>query len=186
MELERPGDPREDDLLSDLGPEWWDDDEYALRSYVGPTPSEELIASVQKELGYRLPSSYVALMRRHNGGVPKRTCVPVAAPTTWASDHVMLTGIFGIGRDLDLSLGGGLGSRFWIEDGWGYPDLGVYFADCPSAGHDLIAMDYREVGPEGEPRIVHVDQGDDYAVTVLAPNFAAFVRGLRDEEEYLV
>lgn len=64
----------------------------------------------------------------------------MAIPAAGAGDHALLTGIFGIGRDLDLSLGGGLGSRFWIEDGWGYPDLGVYFA--------------------------------------------AFVRGLRDEEEY--
>jgi hypothetical protein len=31
------------------------------------------------------------------------------------------------------------GSRFWIEV-WGYPELGVYFGDCPSAGHDMIAM----------------------------------------------
>jgi hypothetical protein len=71
-----------------------------------------------------------------------------------------------------------------LAEEWGYPDLGVYFADCPSAGHDMIAMDYRSVGPTGEPRIVHVDQEWDYAVTVLAPNFAEFVRGLRDETAF--
>ena len=46
----------------------------------------------------------------------------------------------------------------------------------------MIAMDYRDVGPDGEPRIVHVDQEWDYAVTVLASGFAEFVRGLRAEE----
>jgi hypothetical protein len=73
---------------------------------------------------------------------------------------------------------GDAGSRFWI-DIWGYPDLGVYFADCPSAGHDMIAMDYSESGPSGDPRIVHVDQDWGFAVTVLAESFAEFARGLR-------
>jgi hypothetical protein len=39
-------------------------------------------------------------------------------------------------------LGGTFGSRFWIEE-WGYADIGVYFADCPSAGHDMLCLDYR-------------------------------------------
>lgn len=80
---------------------------------------------------------------------------------------------------LPNSLCGETGSRFWIEE-WGYPDIGVYFADCPSAGHDMIAMDYRFVGASGEPQIVHVDQEWDYAVTVVAPTFAEFVRALRE------
>lgn len=62
-----------------------------------------------------------------------------------------------------------------------YPDLGVYFANRPSAGHDMIAMDYRDCGREGEPRIIHVDQEWDYSITVLADSFTKFIRGLRDE-----
>jgi hypothetical protein len=60
----------------------------------------------------------------------------------------------------------------------------VYFAACPSAGHDMIAMDYTESGPLGEPRIVHVDQEWDFAVTVLAHSFAEFARGLRRAETF--
>ena len=164
---------------------WWDDSEYGNRWYVGPAPTDVLIASVEDELGYRLPAAYVAMMRRHNGGVPRLTCFPTSTRTTWAEDHVAISGIFGIGRDLACSLCGETGSRFWIEV-WGYPDLGVYFGDCPSAGHDMIAMDYRDVGPAGEPRIVHVDQERDYGVTVLAPSFAEFVRGLRAEGDFEV
>ena len=174
--------PSDPDLLADLDvQEWWEDSAYALRKYVGPTQTDALVASVEDELGYGLPSSYVAMMRRHNGGIPRLSGFPTSTRTTWSDDHVAVTGIFGIGRDLAYSLCGTAGSRFWIEE-WGYPDLGVYFVDCPSAGHDMIAMDYRGVGPDGEPRIVHVDQERDYSVTVLAASFAEFVRGLRDEE----
>jgi hypothetical protein len=174
----------ERDLLADMDPqEWWVDSASALREYVGLTPTDVLVASVEDELGRRLPPSYLAMMRRHNGGIPRLSCFPTVTPTTWAEDHVAVTGVFGIGRDLTYSLCGPSGSRFWIDE-WGYPDLGVYFADCPSAGHDMLAMDYRDCGPEGEPRIVHVDQEWDYAVTVLAISFADFVRGLRAEEVF--
>jgi hypothetical protein len=45
-------------------------------------------------------------------------------------------------------------------------------------------LDYRECGPVGEPRIVYVDQEAGYRVTVIAPDFASFVRGLVDEDEF--
>jgi hypothetical protein len=173
---------RDLDLLGDLDPQaFWDDSPYALQEYGGTAPAGTLIASVEEELGYRLPPSYVAMMRGRNGGVPRLRYFPTSSSTTWADDHVAVTGIFGISRHLASSLAGSAGSRFWIEE-WGYPALGVYFADCPSAGHDMIAMDYRECGPGGEPSIVHVDQERNYGVTFLAPSFARFVRGLRDEE----
>ncbi|MFC4942530.1 SMI1/KNR4 family protein [Pseudonocardia sp. GCM10023141] len=172
------------DLLADIDPaQWWDDSDYALRTYVSPAPADELVMLVEEELGYRLPASYVAMMRRHNGGIPRLTCSPAPSPTSWASDHVELSGIFGIGRSLRYSLCGAIGGRFMVEE-WGYPELGIYVANCPSAGHDMIAMDYRDVGAAGEPRIVHVDQERDYAVTELAPTFAQFVRGLRDARDF--
>ena len=37
--------------------------------YTEEAPSDELIASVEQELGYKLPASYIWLMKRHNGGV---------------------------------------------------------------------------------------------------------------------
>ena len=36
----------------------------------------------------------------------------------------------------------------------------------------------------GEPRVVHVDQEAGYRITVLAPDFAGFVRALRPESDY--
>ena len=163
--------------------EFWEDSEYAQESYVSDPPSDELIAEIELELGYKLPASYITLMKQQNGGIPHNTNFPTTEATSWAEDHVALTGILGIGRDKDYSLGGGLGSRFMIEE-WGYPDIGVYFADCPSAGHDMIVLDYSACGPDGEPTVAHVDQEGDYHITQLAPNFAAFVLGLVHDDVY--
>ena len=162
---------------------FWDDSEYALEQYVGEFPSDALVASVEEELGYRLPAAYVALMRTHNGGIPRNSCCPAPTRTTWAEDHVAVHGIMGIGRTLDYSLAGAVGSHFWTVE-WEYPAIGVYFADCPSAGHDMIAFDYRTCGPDGEPQVVHVDQEWDYRITVLAPDFATFIQSLRPEQDY--
>ena len=62
---------------------------------------------------------------------------------------------------------------------WGYPPIGVYFADGPD-GHDAFCLDYRECGPSGEPTIVYVEHefDADCEIIELAPNFEAFVRGL--------
>ncbi len=161
---------------------FWDDSEYSLREYVCEPPSDELIASVEADLGYQLPSAYIELMKMHNGGTPCKTCYRTRVPTSWASDHVAITGIYGVGQVKSYSLCGSLGSKFWIDE-WGYPAFGVYVCDCPSAGHDMILLDYRKCGNRGEPRVVHVDQECDYKITFLAKDFETFIRGLVSEED---
>jgi hypothetical protein len=126
---------------------------------------------------------YVALMRVRNGGVPRNTCFPTTETTSWADDHIAISGIAGIGYGKSYSLCGSLGSQFMIEE-WQYPAIGVVVTDCPSAGHDLVVLDYRACGPQGEPVVVHIDQEIDYRITLLAPNFEAFVRGLVPESLY--
>ena len=162
---------------------FWDDNWYALKEYVSDPPSDELIASVEEELGYKLPAAYIWLMKQHNGGIPVNTCYPCDEPTCWADDHVAITGIFGIGREKSCSLCGELGSQFMIDE-WEYPAIGVAICDCPSAGHDMIFLDYRACGPQGEPAVVHVDQENDYKITHLADSFEEFVRGLKHESLY--
>ena len=162
---------------------FWDDSMYALKEYVSEPPSDELITSVENELGYKLPASYIWLMKQHNGGIPRNTCYPCDEPTCWAEDHVAITGIFGIGREKSYSLCGELGSQFMIDE-WEYPAIGVAICDCPSAGHDMIFLDYRACGSRGEPAVVHVDQENDYKITHLADSFEEFIRGLEHESLY--
>ena len=162
---------------------FWDDNWYALKEYVSDPPSDELIASVEEELGYKLPAAYIWLMKQHNGGIPMNTCYPCDEPTCWADDHVAITGIFGIGREKNCSLCGEMGSQFMIDE-WEYPAIGVAICDCPSAGHDMIFLDYRACGPQGDPAVVHVDQENDYKITHLADSFEEFIRGLEHESLY--
>ena len=152
---------------------FWEDSDYANKKYVGAPVTDEMIQSVQAELGYRLPKSYLELLRNQNGGIPIKTRHRTSQSTSWAEDHVAITGIYGLDRSKPSSLCGEFSSKFWIEM-WEYPDIGIYFADCPSAGHDMLCLDYRECGPEGEPRVVHVDQEFDFAITPVAETFESF------------
>ncbi len=163
--------------------DFWDDSEYALQKYVAETPSDDLVLSVEEELGYKLPASYIELMKLHNGGIPKNNCFPTQESTSWADDHIAIAGIMGIDRNKTYSLCGELGSKFMIEE-WGYPATGIFICNCPSAGHDMIMLDYSNCGRNGEPEIVHVDQELDYKKTFLAKDFETFIMGLVNEAVY--
>ena len=163
--------------------DFWEDSEYARENYVGAACTDLDVARVESELGFKLPESYIKLMRTQNGGFPRRTNHRTRERTSWAVDHVAITGIFGIGSDKTYSLCGKRNSNFWVSE-WGYPSIGIYFADCPSAGHDMLCLDYRETGPRGEPRVVHIDQEWDYAITLVADNFESFIRGLECDDAF--
>lgn len=163
--------------------DFWDESDYALQEYVEENPSAELIQSIAEELGYKLPASYIELMKLHNGGIPKNNCFPTTESTSWAEDHIAITGIMGIGHSKTYSLCGQLGSKFMIEE-WGYPDTGIFICDCPSAGHDMTLLDYFKCGRNGEPEVVHVNQECDYKKTYLAKDFETFIRGLVSKLAY--
>ncbi|MET8085815.1 SMI1/KNR4 family protein [Micromonospora sp. NPDC005237] len=142
--------------------------------------TDELLREVQAQLGHKLPAAYVDLARRHNGGVLARDAHPSPSRTSWSAGHVAVYTLAAIGHTASFSLCGELENAFWMTE-WGYPDIGVYIADCPSAGHDMIALDYRS---PGEPTVVHVDQEWDYQITVIAPDFETFLGGLVDAAEF--
>lgn len=162
---------------------FWADSDYALQEYVEVNPDEELISSLEQELGYQFPKSYITFMKFQNGGIPNNCCHPTSEGTSWAEDHIAIKGIFGIGRKKPSSIGGKYGSKMMIEE-CGYPDTGIYICDCPSGGHDMIMLDYSDCGKEGEPIVVHVDQEWDYKKTFLAKDFETFIRGLVNQVEY--
>jgi hypothetical protein len=171
--------------MKNLPEDFWQKSEYSKREYEAEPVTNGLVSLVEESLGYKLPSAYVELMRTQNGGIPKRTCYRMKQRTSWSLDHIAITGIYGISMSKPNALCGEFNSEFWIDE-WGYPPIGVYFADCPSAGHDMLCLDYSLGGPNVEPRVVHVDQELDYRVTVLAETFEEFVLGLEPDENFAV
>ena len=160
---------------------FWEESPYATKHFVDEPVTPALLEKVERTLRYKLPAAYVEVMRHQNGGMPQRTRHPMSERTSWSKDHISITAIFAIGEKKPYSLLGEKGSRFWPSE-WGYPRIGVYFANCPSGGHDMLCLDYRECGAAGEPRVVHIDQEFDYKVTFVAPNFESFLRGLVIED----
>ncbi|HAA6519639.1 TPA: SMI1/KNR4 family protein [Listeria monocytogenes] len=145
-------------------------------------PTRQRVAEMEAELGYKLPKSYVYLMRHsQNGGLVATYSVPTTEPNSWADNCVEITGIKGIGNRGMSTLNGAHNTKFWMEE-WGYPDVGLAIADCPSAGHDMIFLDYRECGKTGEPAVVHIVQEGEYKIIKLADNFEAFIMSLYIEE----
>jgi hypothetical protein len=163
---------------------FWKPSQYAAENYVDGSPTPETVKAVERQLGFKLPAAYIELAKVQNGGFPRHTSYRTDQPTSWATDHVAINGIYSIGGNKLYSLcGETFNSRFWEQE-WGYPAIGVYFADCPSAGHDMIALDYRESGPDGEPQVVHVDQEADYRITKIAGSFAEFIRRLEPDDAF--
>jgi SMI1/KNR4 family protein SUKH-1 len=160
---------------------WNESDDYFTSS---ATVTHDLIQAAEAQLGYKLPEDYVRLLKIRNGGAPKRTCFPTNVPTSWAKDHVAVSGVCGLGGQWGID-SPTLGSRHMIDE-WGYPDIGIVFGQCPSAGHDALMLDYSVCGPAAEPRVIHVDvetvHGPD--ITIVAPDLAMFVRGLVDEAQF--
>lgn len=164
-------------LFEDLGISYWHNSAYAQKYYVGTTPTDEQVEEIEYELGYKLPQSYIALIKQCNGGMPINTCFPTSVSTCWADNHIAISGIMGVDKNKPYSLCGEMGNRFWIEE-WGYPAIGVAICTTPSAGHDMIFLDYRNISLIGEPSVVHIDQENNYKITTLAASFEEFIRGL--------
>jgi hypothetical protein len=139
----------------------------------GPALTDEMVQKAEAKLGFRLPASYIALLRERNGGVPNRRCFCTGVATSWAADHVEISSIIGLG--FEDGVDGELGSAYMVQE-WGYPDIGLVICETPSGGHDTVMLDYRACGRNGEPQVVYID--GDRSILPLAPDFGSFIRGL--------
>ncbi|AIQ66122.1 cell wall assembly protein [Paenibacillus stellifer] len=170
--------PVNTDTALDLA-DFWEDSEQADEQYRLDPPTDEQIASVEDELVFKLPAFYIQMMKEHNGGVPRKRYFPVGDPDS--SEYIEVTGLLGIGRDKSHSLCGERGSRARVihED---YPEFGVIIGECPDE-NEVVMLDYRPSGNDGEPEVIHVAKENGNKITYLAPSFEAFVRGLKDSAE---
>ena len=89
---------------------FWDDSEYALESYVGKEPTDEEIKEIEDELGYKLPESYIELIKKHNGGIPFATVFSTRETA------VHIESIYGIDKTKLYSLCGELGNELWLNE----------------------------------------------------------------------
>lgn len=142
----------------------------ASEYYTGPDLTDALVASAELRLGYRLPDSYLEVLRVRNGGRPTRRRFRTEFPTSWASDHFEIAAIRGVGGVWGIDAVGPLSSRAMIDE-WGYAGIGVVICDMPSGGHDAVMLDYREEGLE--PTVAYVDE--DREPRVVARTFADFI-----------
>ncbi|RAJ81917.1 SUKH superfamily protein [Chitinophaga dinghuensis] len=155
----------------------WDDCDHSVTNYIGPTPTADEIAAIEKELGYKLPAAYIALMQSHNGGILSYNSINIIPAQDQTSGGLDITGIMSIGHTMRYSLGGYYGSKFWMQE-WGYPDTGIYFGTTGFGGHALVMLDYSTCGPAGEPAVVYMDQEWNFQKTLLAKDFETFIQSL--------
>jgi hypothetical protein len=142
----------------------------------GPTLTDAMVRAAEREGGYRLPAAYVQLLRTQNGGYPQRKCFPLPTRPGRRPDYVRIERFIRLGEDGNPSY-----CREMIDE-WEYPDAGLVVADTPDAGHTAVMLDYSECGPDGEPRVVHVETEDEEPeVLVLAPDFVAELVACPDE-----
>ena len=149
--------------------------------FEGDTPlTDDIIVRAEAELGYKLPADYTALMRLKNGGSLKRRFFRYA-DEDGAQCGLMVRGLYGIGFANTFALCGEMGSRF-LEDPENHalPHVGIYFAEEDN-GHGFFALDYRNIGANGEPPVINIYQ-DDLTEEYIADSFADFVRRLTEDE----
>ena len=154
--------------------DFWEESEYSAKKYVCEPPTDELIAEIEQELGYKLPESYIWLMKQHNGGIVNRNRNGCKIDwseghTAWTNNVVSVAGIMSIGREKTWSIG-----RAHVQC---RPDIGVVIADTWDCA-DKILLDYRACGKNGEPSVVCVDPNHHLGIWKLADNFESFIRSL--------
>lgn len=132
--------------------------------------TDKMISRAEKTIGYKLPQSYIELLRVKNGGVID------SEYDTWLSI------IYGVGPEQNTF--NGLEDMFdnWRYE-WEYPDIGIPFGETESAGHDMYYMDFRAVDKNGEPRIVRIDNEMDNEIYFVADNLVEFLTMVYNNQE---
>lgn len=163
---------------------FWCDGNFADETYLCTPPTDALIDELEKDLGYKLPASYIWLMRYRNGGMPRSNCLLIDEEAgEWTEEYTCIDGILAISREKPSSLGGADGYALITGD-WGYPKIGVPICRC-DGDHGVIFPDYTHCGPGGEPCVVLVEDTEKLVI-YLADDFESFICGLCNcpEDEY--
>lgn len=148
---------------------FWGEGLYGVQAPLADVAVED----AERQLGVRLPSSLLEILRLQNGGLVASDwdAFPTGVPTSWSESHVPFDGMMGIGRREDqLSL---LDTPHLVEE-WALPSPLVLLS---GDGHCWIALDYRLCGRQGEPSVMWFDT-DWNTELPLAADFKTFIEGL--------
>lgn len=131
----------------------------AYLPYVHPPLTPDAIAAAERALGVSLPRSFLDLLREQNGGYLRCTLPNSVHSLLW-----------GIGERYPNIVD----QRHWLDlDEAEQPPGAELLVAFDGDGHWYLCLDYRHVGPHGEPSVsfIDVEIGRESAV---APDFASF------------
>lgn len=137
--------------------------------------NEEIVAA-QTKLGITLPTDFVELMKKSNGGFVSYTkrAFPVDFSIESGDPFIEVKEIMGIHEE------GILLSEYLAQE-WDLPKKLVLFA---GSGHAWVGFNY-----EGRdiPNVVYVepDDGDENSFHVIAKSFTDFISKLDDPDKYI-
>lgn len=129
--------------------------------------SKDIIEDYERMKGIKLPKSYKKSILIQNGGEIKFNAFPTKESTSWASDHLHISHIFGLGKG-DNSI---LHSDYYIKE-WELPVGIILFS---GTGHTWLAFDYRQT--KENPPIIYIDTEISIILTI-ANNFDTFLQEL--------
>ena len=145
----------------------------------GPAVTSSQIDQAERKLGLALPDAYREMLEYSNGAVLSKKFVRTPFATSWSETGFAIEGFLGIGYEDGID--GEFGSDYLIAE-WGYPNIGLVVGQCPSAGHDVVMLDYSDVGADSrQPSIAYVDE--DRIPRRVASSFEEFIELLEEEPE---
>ena len=127
----------------------------------------QAVQAREKDLGYKIPAAYLALLAIVDGTDESRPYCP---------------GLLDMDGFAGLAALGSIPAGSDHED-WGYPDVGIYFAWTESAGHEALVLNYREIRKNGEPSVWILDQELEEG-RLLADTFTEFLEKMHSYYGY--
>ncbi len=133
----------------------------------------ETLDKVEKELGVKLPESYIQLMTIHNGGaLSYNTLHSGRVP----DGEVVIDDIKGI--DLEEGI---IESSYLVKE-WELDEKLIIFS---GDGNYWLSFDYRK-GDNLEPSVVYIEEGTEEKPKKVAKNFQLFLKKLKEPDDDLM
>lgn len=138
---------------------------------INPPLTDEMVLFAEKELGVKLPSLLIDLLKVQNGGYTKGFVFPTITPTSWSENHIPFSELYGIVTVPMPKTVHNLLFTYYMTKEWGLPNKQVLLS---GDGHYWITLDYRK-GLVPTIRWIDIEMGEDIHI---ADNFESFINGL--------